>query len=103
MKTLTIRDFRSPPREARLGLVGHKEALLAANGKPVAILLPVNASSLDDTMKILRRARSLQTLADIRQRSKAKGLDRISLKEIDAEVQVVHSAERKLARKTGRE
>ncbi len=26
MKTLTIRDFRSRPREARLGLVGHKEA-----------------------------------------------------------------------------
>ena len=103
MKTLTIRDFRSRPREARIGLAGQKEALLTANGKPVAILLPVDASSLDETMKILRRARSLQALAGIRLRSKSTGLDQISLVEIDSEIQAVRSAKRKLVRKTGRE
>ncbi len=102
MKTLTIRDFRSRPKEARLGLAGEKEALLTANGKPVAILLPVDAASLDETMSVLRRARSLQTLSAIRLRAKAKGLDRISMDEIGAEIQAVRSAKRKLARKTGR-
>jgi len=103
MNTLTIRDFRSRPREARLSLAGQKETLLTANGKPVAILLPVDAASLDETLKILHRARSLQTLAEIRRRAREKGVDRIAMEEINEEIQAVRSRKRALSRKTGRE
>jgi hypothetical protein len=75
----------------------------AANGKPVAIMLPVDAASLDETMEVLRRARSLQTLAVLRARAKATGRDQIPMAEIDSEIQAVRAGKRALARKTGRE
>ncbi len=103
MKTLTIRDFRSRPREARSSLASETETLLTANGKPVALMLPVDAESLEETLDVLRRARAIRALAAIRQRAKAGERDKISMHEIDAEIQDVRARRRDHAKKTGRE
>lgn len=102
MKTVTIRDLRSQPRQVREDLAKAQEAVLTANGKPVALMLSVDSGSLDETLETIRRARALQTVAAIRKRSKATGRDGLSMKEIDAEVQAVRKARRRKAKKTGR-
>ena len=84
MKTLTIRDLRTRPREAQKTLAEAGEAILTSNGRPVALMLRVNADTLEETMETLRRARSLQALREIRREAKARGLDRLSGKRIDA-------------------
>ncbi|MGH9317984.1 MAG: prevent-host-death protein [Thermoanaerobaculia bacterium] len=84
MKTFSIRDFRTRPRQAQKALAEAGEALLTSNGRPVALMLRVDGDSLDEAIETLRRARSLQALREIRRGAKARGLDRLSAKQIDA-------------------
>lgn len=84
MKTLTIRDFRTRPRQAQKALAEEEEALLTSNGRPVAVMLRVDSDSLDETMETLRRARALRALRRIRREARDRGLDRLGMKEINA-------------------
>ncbi len=84
MKTLTIRDFRTRPRQAQRTIAEEGEALLTSNGRPVALLLRVDSDSLDETMETLRRARALQALREIRRNARNRGLDRLGTREINA-------------------
>jgi antitoxin (DNA-binding transcriptional repressor) of toxin-antitoxin stability system len=83
MKTVTIRDFRTRPRQVREALRGEQMAVLTANGRPVAVMVPVEADSVDATLDLLRRARGLEALATIQRASKGRGLDRMSPTAID--------------------
>lgn len=84
MKTVTIRDFRTQPKQVRDALKGEREAVLTANGRPVAVMIPVDAGTIDQTLETLRRARSLEALRAIRQESQKHGLGRMSRRDIDA-------------------
>ncbi len=84
MKTVTIRDLRNRPRQVRDALKREQEAVLTANGTPVAVLIPVDAGSVDETLETLRRARALEAMRAIRRESRARGLDRLARSEIDA-------------------
>ena len=84
MKTVTIRDFRTRPRQVRDALKREREAVLTANGRPVAVLLPVDAGSVEETLETLRRARGLEALRAIRRESRERGLDRLSTSDIEA-------------------
>lgn len=84
MKTVTIRDFRTRPKQVRDALKREREAVLTANGRPVAVMIPVDAGSIDQTLETLRRARALEALRVIRQDSQRRGSARMSTREIDA-------------------
>lgn len=84
MKTLTIRDFRTQPRQAQKMLAKEGEALLTSNGRPVALMLPVDGESLDEALEVLRRARALQALREIRREARESGVARLGMKEIGA-------------------
>jgi antitoxin (DNA-binding transcriptional repressor) of toxin-antitoxin stability system len=84
MKTVTIRDFRTRPKQVRDALKREREAVLTANGRPVAVMIPVDAGSIDQTLETLRRARALEALRTIRQESRRRGLARMSTRDIDA-------------------
>jgi len=79
MKTVTIRDFRTRPKQLREALRREREAVLTANGRPVAVMIPVDAGSIDQTLETLRRARALEALRAIRANS-----PRMAAKDIDA-------------------
>ena len=84
MKTVTIRDLRNRPRQVRDALKREREAVLTANGSPVAVLIPVDAGSVEETLETLRRARGLEALRAIRRESRERGLDRLSPSDVDA-------------------
>ncbi len=86
MKTFTIRDFRTRSRPVREALAKESKALLTVSGRPVAVLLPVNAETYDQTLDVIGRAQALQVLNQIRQRASATGRNRIGMREIDAEI-----------------
>ena len=62
MKTVTIRDLRTRPKQVREALKQEREAVLTANGRPVALMIPVDAGTVDHTLETLRRARGLEAL-----------------------------------------
>ena len=84
MKTVTIRDFRTRPKQVRDALKREREAVLTANGRPVALMISVDAGSIDRTLETLRRARALEALRAIREDSRRRGLARMSMRGIDA-------------------
>lgn len=84
MKTVTIRDLRTRPRQVREALAREREAVLTANGRPVALLVPVTAATVDEVVETLRRARGLEALRAIRRESAERGLTRLSATDIDA-------------------
>lgn len=96
MKTVTIRDFRSKPKQVREDLAKLDEALLTANGKPVALMLPVDAGTLEDTLDYVRRAKALQALSEIREDALEYGRDRITMEEIDQEIQAVRQERKRM-------
>ncbi len=83
MKTVTIRDFRTRPRQVREALRHEREAVLTVNGRPVAVLIPADAATIDETLETVRRARGLEALRAIRAESRRAGRARLSAAEIE--------------------
>lgn len=95
MKTVTIRDFRTRPRQVREALGQAGDAVLTVSGRPVAVLVPTDASTLDETLELLRRARGLEALRVLRASSRARGLDRVmSSRDVDAIIKKTRRARR---------
>lgn len=86
MESLTIRELRNRPGAAQEELTRCGELLLTNNGKPVAVMLAVDGSSLDETLELLRRARGQLALSKIRRQSALQGLDKLTLTDIDQEI-----------------
>jgi antitoxin (DNA-binding transcriptional repressor) of toxin-antitoxin stability system len=100
MKTLTIRDLRTHPKQVREDLAGDNEAILTANGRPVAILIPVDEMSLDTALDTVRRVRAQQALRGLRAEAREKGLDGMGLREITGAVSRARAARGKAGRKS---
>lgn len=102
MKTVTIRDFRSRPRAVRQALSGEREAVLTSNGQPIALLVPVDAATVDETAEDIRRARAMRALQAIRRKAALDGTDRLTMRQIDTEIAAFRAANASRARRTGR-
>lgn len=81
---MTIRDFRTRPRQLREALRQELEAVLTVNGRPVAVLIPTDASTIDETLETVRRARGLEALRAIRRESARAGRGRLTGRDVDA-------------------
>jgi antitoxin (DNA-binding transcriptional repressor) of toxin-antitoxin stability system len=101
MKTVTIRDLRTRPKQVREALKQEREAVLTANGRPVALMIPVDAGTVDQTLETLRRARGLEVLRAIRRESQERGLDQLSNTEIDALIKKTRRARSSRTRRRG--
>lgn len=95
MKAITIRDLRSQPRQVQSTLARDGEALLTSSGKPVAVLIAVDAETVDETLAMIRKARAQQALGAIRSAAKAGGVDKISTAAIE---RIVKKTRRRKAR-----
>ena len=60
------------------------EMVVTANGKPFAILTSVRPDEVEEQLQAIRRARGRVALDRIRAHAKARGLDHMSMAEIDA-------------------
>ena len=83
MKTVTIRDFRTRPKQVREELSGDGGAVLTVNGQAFALLIPVDDDNLQDALDAFHRSRGLLALQALRRESRARGLDKMSAQEID--------------------
>jgi hypothetical protein len=103
MKTVTIRDFRTRPRAVREALAREEDAaVLTANGKPLAIMLPVTAETFDDALDLVHRMRALRAIRDIRLRAAQTGANKLTMTQIDKIIAKSRSERKAQARRTGR-
>ena len=89
MKFLSVRDLRGKSAQVWKDLPNEREMIITSNGRPVAILAAINETNLEESLKAFRQARAVEAVASLQRRSVDQGTDRITMDDIDAEIQSV--------------
>jgi PHD/YefM family antitoxin component YafN of YafNO toxin-antitoxin module len=92
MQFVTVRDFRSAPKEVWEKLSREKELVVTNNGRPTALLLNIPEGDFEETLQDVRRAKLLRVLEDAREEAAERGF--LTEKEIEAEIQACRDEKR---------
>jgi len=92
MKFLSVRDMRSKSASIWAELPGEQEMVITNNGKPVAILTSVSSSTLEDKLAAIRQAQASLAVNRLQMDSMARGLDKLSDADIQAEIAAVRKS-----------
>jgi len=84
MKFITIRGLRANTARLRKDLQQDREIVLTANGRPFALMTPVEPETVEEEVLAIRRARAQAALSRIRAKAKAQGLDSMSMGKVNA-------------------
>ena len=86
MRFITVGDLRTKSAEFWRDLDEEREMVVTRNGRPVAILLPVDEASLEASLRALRRARAIDAVHGMQRGSAQRGTDAMTMGNVDAEV-----------------
>ncbi len=89
MKFLSVRDLRGKSAQIWKDLPEEREMVITSNGRPIAILAAISESNLEESLTAFRQARAVEAVAALQRRSADQGPNRITMDEIDAEIQAV--------------
>jgi len=95
VSTVSINELKQQPDEQWLKSAEKGEMIVTSQGRPVAVLLPINAESLAPILSTLRSVRAMLALEALQKASEASGTADLSMNEIDAEIE---AARQKLRR-----
>ena len=98
MKFIPIRELRNNSGQVWKALEAKSELVLTANGKPIALMTPVTGENLESELKAIRRSRAALALERIRAAAQSRGIDRMTMDEID---RVVSDVRRKRRLRSG--
>lgn len=89
MKFLSVRDLRGKSAQIWKDLPEEREMVITSNGRPIAILAAISESNLEESLTAFRQARAVEAVAALQRRSADQGTNRITMDEIDSEIQAV--------------
>ena len=89
MKFVTVRELRGRTSELWDQLAQQRELIVTNNGKPIAILSATDAESLEASLRNIRRSRAADALSGLQRQAERRGLDRLTLDDVNAEIQAV--------------
>ena len=89
MRFISVRDLRGKSAQVWEQLKDEKELVITSNGRPVAILSSVSENRLEESLAAIRTARAMMAVDLMQQQSVERGLDRLTLDDINAEIQAV--------------
>lgn len=94
-KWIASRELSAHPGKALAAVRRAGRALVTANGKPTAIMIPTSEDTLARDLEMLDRVSLAQAVHDLRVDSVAHGTDRLTTEEIDAEVAAARASRRR--------
>lgn len=87
MDFVTVRDLRIRPADVWRRLREKRDLVVTSNGRPIAIMVEVgDGEDVEATLVALHRVRAQAAITRMRRSAAAKGLDRLSPDDIDAEI-----------------
>ena len=95
MKFVTVRELRSKTATIRQDLAQAREIVLTANGRPFAVMTPVNPETVEEEIQAIRRARTRAAIEGLRTAAKRAGVDALTMEDIDLEVAAARRSRRK--------
>ena len=87
MKFVTVRELRGRTSELWDQLARQRELIVTNNGKPIAILSATDAESFEASLRNLRRARAADALSGLQRQAERRGLDGLTLDDVNEEIQ----------------
>ena len=91
MNFVTVRELRGQSAAVWDALATEGDLVVTSNGKPIAILSPTTAETLEASLTALRQARAQLAVAAMQARARESGADRLTLTDINAEIAKVRS------------
>ena len=89
MRFVSVRELRGNSAAIWKALAVEKDLVITSNGKPVAVLSATSEEMLEESLVAVRRARALAAVTAMQQASLKAGADRLSVKEVNAEIAAV--------------
>lgn len=89
MKFVTVRDFRSSSARIWEQLKTEDEMVITSNGKPVALLTPLTAETLESTLRSIRKAKAMAAVGSMQLQSMQSGNNHLAAAEITREIAAV--------------
>ena len=86
MKFVSSREIRVNPRPVFEAAEEGDEVVITSRGKPVALLVGVNGEDLEETVRLVRRARAQAAVSRMRRAASREGSDGMGREEIEAEI-----------------
>jgi hypothetical protein len=85
MKFISVRDFGITSSGIWKRLPTEREMIVTNNnGRPIALLTPLNDETLEDTVSAVRRAKAINAVKKMQEISVKLGNDKMTLEEINA-------------------
>jgi len=84
MKFVTVSDFKTSKSNIWRKLPSERELIVTDNGKPIALLTPLNDETLEDTVSAFRRAKAINAMKRMQEISVSLGNDKMTSEEINA-------------------
>ena len=94
MDFVSVRELRTRSAAVWDALSEEKDLVVTSNGKPIAVLSATTASTLEASLAALRQARAQLAVAAMQERARKTGADRLTLEDINAEIQAVRRQRR---------
>ena len=89
MKIVSDREFRNEPGKVRKALAD-QDIIMTSRGKPYAVLLPIDEQSdMEEVLELAARIRAQMAISRVRKKAAEKGLDKLSSRDIDKEIETV--------------
>lgn len=95
MKLISTRDLKLKTADVWGQLEKEGELVVTSHGKPVALLTSIPEGDFEPTLVAHRRAREQMAISSIRQGAQERGLDQMTMKEIDTEVKAARKTSNK--------
>ena len=95
MKFVTVRDFRLKPAFIWQELEKGGQVVLTLNGKPMGILTGTNGDQIEEDLDTWRIAKANRSINRMRTQAELRGLDKLSMKDIDKLIDKTRKVRRK--------
>ena len=95
MSTITVSELKRKPKEQWREVAKAGDLVVTEQGEPVAVLLPIDAKSLEPTLSTLRSVRALRAQAALQEAARQNSTHELTIAEIDEEIAAARQARRK--------
>ncbi len=86
MRFVSVRELRGRSAAIWKTLADEKDLVVTSNGKPIAVLSATSEELVEESLRAVRRARAQVAVDAVQQASVKAGTDRMSLDEINREI-----------------
>ena len=93
MDFVTIRDFRTYPKQTWAKLEEQSRLVVTNNGKPFALMLQINNNDIEETIASIDQAEAMRLLNKIQLQATKKGSNIMTMEDINKEIAAVRKGE----------